>query len=287
MDVFNNLLALPLFTVGNTQTTLGSLLAVIVIFVATLLLTSIANRAVQRFLQRFDKDDTKAANIFGMVVKLIIWLIGFEIILHLLGIHLTTLFAASGFLALGAGFAVKNIVENFLSGRILQFEKTICPGDLIIVNDKWMYIHHLGLRVTTALTYDGEQVLIPNSIIAQSMITNLTRHDRLHRIKNLVGVSYDSDLKLVKETLEQTINNLEWRSKTKEPKLYLDAFGDSSVNYSIEVWIDDASNSRRRRSDIHEAVWWALKDKGITIAYPQMDLHLDQNALDALANKSP
>lgn len=287
MDVFNNLLALPLFTVGNTQTTLGSLLAVIVIFVATLLLASIANKAVQRFLKRFDNEDTNAANISGMVVKYIIWLIGFEIIFHLLGIHLTAFFAASGFLALGTGFAVKNIVENFLSGRILLLEKTIRPGDLIIVNDKWMYIHHLGTRVTTALTYDGEQVLIPNSMIAQSMITNLTRNDRLHRIQILLGVSYDSDLKLVRETLEQAIDKLEWRSKIKKPTLYLDAFGDSSVNYSIEVWIDEASNSRRRRSDLHEVVWWALKDNDITIAYPQTDLHLDQDVLDAIANKNP
>ncbi len=233
------------------------------------------------------KKSPRRLNFSGQSLSVVIWLIGFEIVLHLLGIQLTTLFAASGFLALGAGFAVKNIVENFLSGRILRLENTIRQGDLIIVNDKWLYIHRLGLRITTALTYDGEQVLIPNSMIAQSMVTNLTRHDRLHRIKILVGVSYDSDLKLVKETLEQTINNLEWRSKAKNPVLYLDAFGDSSVNYSIEVWIDDASNSRGRRSDTHEAVWWALKDKDITIAYPQMELHLDQDVLDAMVNKNP
>ena len=285
MDTFHNLLALPVLAIGDTQITLGSLLAVIVVFVATLLLASISKKAIQRFFNRYDKDDTKAANVFGMVVKLIIWLISLEIMFHMLGIHLTALFAASGFLALGAGFAVKNIVENFLSGRILRFEKTIRPGDLIIVNDKWLYIHHLGLRITTALTYDGEQVLIPNSMIAQSMITNLTRHDRLHRIKIQVGVSYDSDLKLVRETIEQTIDKLEWRSNEKKPSLYLDAFGDSSVNYSVEVWIDEASDSRTRRSDTHEAVWWALKDKDITIAYPQMDLHLDPNVLDAMANK--
>ncbi len=287
MDTFNNLLPLPLFTVGDTQTTLGSLLAVAVIFVTTLLLANITKKIVRRFFNRFDKNDTKAANVFGIVFKLIIWLVGFEIILHLLGIHLTALFAASGFLALGTGFAVKNIVENFLSGRILLFEKTIRPGDLIVVSDKWMYIHHIGLRVTTALTYDGEQVLIPNFMIAQSMVTNLTRHDRLHRIKIILGVSYNSDLKLVRETLEQTIDQLEWRSKEKKPDLYLDEFGDSSVNYSIEVWIDEASNSRSRKSDIHEAVWWALKDKGITIAYPQMDLHLDQDVVDAMVKNNP
>lgn len=138
------------------------------------------------------------------------------------------------------------------------------------------------MRSTTALTYDGEEILVPNSLIAQSMVTNLTRNDRLYRLHIKVGVSYDSDLELVRKTLEQTVEKLEWRSRKKESRLHLDEFGDSSVNYFIEVWIDEANDSRSRKSDLHEAVWWALKDKGITIAYPQLDLHLDQDVTNAI-----
>ena len=114
----------------------------------------------------------------------------------------------------------------------------------------------------------------------------MTRHDRLHRLEVKVGVSYDSDLELVRKTLEQTIEKLERRSKAKEPMLFLEKFADSSINYSVDVWIDDANDSRGRKSDLHEAVWWALKDKNISIAYQQIDLHLDQNILDAMANKN-
>lgn len=270
---------MPLFNIGGTLTTLGSLLSAIVVIIATVLIARLADKAVYRSLEKINKNEAKTSRAYSIIIKLFIWLIGFEVALHLLGIHLTSLFAASGFLALGAGFAVKTIVENFISGIILRLEKTISPGDLIIVNDEWMYIHHIGMRITTALTYDGEQVLIPNSQIAQSMVTNLTRNDRLHRIQVQLGVSYDSDLKLVSETLKQTVDKLEWRSKKRPPSLYLDEFGDSSVNYSVDVWIDDANDSRGRKSEMHEAIWWALKDKGITIAYPQMDVHLDQNAL--------
>ena len=275
---------MPLFNIGGTLTTLGSLLSAIVVIIATVLIARLADKAVYRSLEKINKNEAKTSRAYSIIIKLFIWLIGFEVALHLLGIHLTSLFAASGFLALGAGFAVKTIVENFISGIILRLEKTISPGDLIIVNDEWMYIHHIGMRITTALTYDGEQVLIPNSQIAQSMVTNLTRNDRLHRIQVQLGVSYDSDLKLVSETLKQTVDKLEWRSKKRPPSLYLDEFGDSSVNYSVDVWIDDANDSRGRKSEMHEAIWWALKDKGITIAYPQMDVHLDQNALNTIAN---
>ena len=150
-----------------------------------------------------------------------------------------------------------------------------------------MTVYRIGLRVTTAATYDGEEVLIPNSLIAESMVTNMTRHDRLHRIQIQLGVSYDSDLKLVREVLEQTIDKLEWRSNVKKPMLYLEEFGDSSVNYTIKIWINDALESLSRKSDLLEAVWWALKDRDITIAYPQMDLHLDQKVLDVMTNKNP
>ena len=285
MDALKNLLAMPMFTIGDTQTTFGTLLASCIVVIATLLVGRLAKKAVQRLLGRFSEKEAATVRVSAIVVKLIIWIIGFEIALQLLGIHLTTLFAASGILALGAGFAIKNIVENFLSGGILRHEKTIRPSDLIIVNDSWMYIKHIGMRVTTALSYNGEEILIPNSQIAQARVINLTRKNRLYRLHIKVGVSYNSDLDQVRKTLEQTIDKLEWRSQAQEHVLYLDEFGNSSVNYSICVWIDDANDSRSRKSDLHEAVWRALKDNNITIAYPQMDLHLDHDVVKAIAKE--
>ncbi len=70
------------------------------------------------------------------------------------------------------------------------------------------------------------------------MVQNLTRHDRLHRIEARVGVAYESDLALVRKTLEETIDKLDWRSGARNPAVYLREFGDSSVNYDIDVWID-------------------------------------------------
>ncbi len=92
-----------------------------------------------------------------------------------------------------------------------------------------------------------------------------------------------SDLALVRKTLEETVDKLEWRCSAKNPTVYLREFGDSSVNYDIDVWIDDANDSRGRKSDIHEAIWRALKDSGITIAFPQLDVHLDGKVGDAVA----
>jgi small-conductance mechanosensitive channel len=278
MESIANLLNAPLVNIGATQTTIGTWLAVFVAIIITRVAARLTRRGVQRFFRRLDKTDA-IGKTAGMVAQLIVWLIGLELALNLLGIQLTSLFAASGFLAFGAGFAVKNVVENFLSGVILKSENTIRPDDLIAVNGKWLYIERIGLRTVRAKTFDGSEILIPNSLIAQSMVENLTRDNREHRIKIEVGVAFESDLKLVRATLEQTVDALEWRSQGHDPMVFLSKFGDSSVNYDIYVWIDNANESGDRKSDLNEKVWWALKDAGITIAYPQMGMHLDQKTV--------
>ncbi len=285
MDAIDNILAWPLFSIGDTQTTLGLLLAVVVVILATLTLARLAAKATAGFFERLTTKDDKSAHAYGVVAKLIVWVVGFEIALHLLGIRLTAVFAAGGIFALGAGLAAKNIVENFLSGGIIRVEKAVQPGDLIIVDGRWLIIKHIGVRTIKANTYDGQEILIPNSMVAQSMVSNLTRGNRLHRIQVNVGVAYESDLELVRKTLEQTIDKLEWRSKAMKPEVFLEKFGSSSVNYSVDVWIDDANDSRSRSSDLHEAVWWGLKEAGIVIAFPQLDVHLDDNVVDAAARK--
>ena len=191
------------------------------------------------------------------------------------GSRLTALFAASGFLALGAGFGIKSVVENWISGVILRVGRTISPGDIIVVQDRWLHVKRIGPRTTEARSFKDEEVMIPNATVAQSVVTNLTRHDTLYRLEATVGVSYDSDLDLVRETLETTVNGLEWRSAKQEPAVYLTAFGDSSVNYKTYVWIDDVRHTLRPASDLHEAIWWALKKAGIVIAFRQLDVHLD------------
>ncbi len=287
MDAIDNMLGWQLFNIGDTQTTVSLLLAVVAVVLATMLLARLAGKATTRFFQRLTPKDDKAANTYGIVVKLLVWVIGFEIALHLLGIRLTALFAAGGILALGAGLAAKDVVENFLSGIMIRVERAVQPGDLIIVDGRWLIIRHIGARTIEANTYDGQEVLIPNSMVAQSMISNLTRGNRLHRIQVNVGVAYESDLELVRKTLENMTEKLEWRSTAMKPELYLEEFGSSSVNYSVDVWIDDANDSRSRSSDLHEAVWWSLKEAGIVIAFPQLDLHVVPDVAESKDTAKP
>jgi potassium efflux system protein len=136
----------------------------------------------------------------------------------------------------------------------------------------------IGLRATIVRSKAEGDLIIPNSELVQNAVSNYTYRDSLYRLETQVGVAYESDLKRVRAVLEQNCNNLEWKSKHTEPLILLDAFGDSSVNYLIRVWLDDPWIADRARSQLNEAIWGALKDAHIVIAFPQLDVHLPQQA---------
>ena len=109
-------------------------------------------------------------------------------------------------------------------------------------------------------TYDGEQVLVPNSTVAQTVVENLTRADRLYRLEIRISVYRELNQEVVRDALAKTADGLELRSTTEKPSVYLDEIEDSSVRYGIVVWIDDIGDARQRRSDLHQAVLKTLDD---------------------------
>lgn len=260
------LLDTRLFTISGTVTTIGSALAIGGILVTTHLVSRFTRRFAARYFSRHGVDDDIALRTTAALLQIGVWLVGVEVVLHLLGIRLATLFASAGFLALGAGFAVKSAVENWISGIILRMGQTIRVGDVIVINDRWLTVRKIGPRTIDALTYSDEEVMIPNATAAQSIVTNLTRHDRAYRIEARVGVSYDSDIDLVRRTLETAVQGMEWRSQKQDPDISIVKFGDSAVEFVVHVWIDDVRNTLKPASDLHEAVWRDLKSAGIKLA---------------------
>ena len=108
------------------------------------------------------------------------------------------------------------------------------------------------------------------------LVRRLHGHDEGQE-ETRVGVSYDSDLRKVRATLEGVCEGLDWKSAQKQPLVQLFDLGDSSVVFRVMVWIEDPWVSGRRRSELNEAIWWALKDAGIVIAFPQLDVHIARN----------
>ena len=124
---------------------------------------------------------------------------------------------------------------------------------------------------------DGEDLVIPNSVLIQTTVTNHTLKDSAYRIRVPVGVVYDSDMKLVKETLHGVAEKVSQTFAVPDTALQviMTGFGSHSVDWEVAIWMDDPWRARPAISALHEAIWWAFRDRGIVIAFPQLDVHFD------------
>jgi small-conductance mechanosensitive channel len=273
------------FTIGGTRVTLGGLLLLFLVAAATLGLSWLLQRLIAR-AARVIGARPGAMAVVQRLTHYVVLAVGLGVALDTLGINLGALFAAGAIFAIGLGFAMQNIAQNFVSGVILLLEQSIKPGDVMEVEGRFVRVREMGIRATIAHTLDDEEIIIPNAAIVQSTVKNYTLKDSIYRLRATVGVVYGSDMALVKETLRQVATSMEWRNHTKDPLVMMIEFADSAVVFEVSVWIDDPWVLRRVRSDLNEAIWWAFKEKGIVIAFPQLDVHLDREALEAIRRAS-
>ena len=264
-----------LFELAGTPVTIASLLVFVLILVLTFVVSRLAQRAVVRAMRRRRMQEPGTELLAKRLVHYVVVAVGIGIGLQTVGVNLAALFAASAILAVGLGFAMQNLAENFVAGIILMAERTIKPGDILLVENQVVRVEKMGIRSTIVRSRHDEELIVPNSTLVRSTVTNYTLRDSLFRLRATVGVTYGSDLAAVRQTLESVANGVPWRFAGKDPVVLLVEFGSSSVNYEVSVWIDDPWAARANASELHEAIWWALKKENIVIAFPQVDVHFD------------
>ncbi len=280
-----NLLDRPILTLGEVSLTIGTILLVAAIVVVTFWLSRRVRLAVEKGLQRRIKGDEQAISIYSRFAGALVTVIGLVVALHTTGLKLTGLFAASGILAVAVGFATQSLILNLVSGVVLRFEGAIKINDVLEVGGRMVKIQKMMMRAVVARDLDEQDVVIPNAELAQTSVTNYTLRDRRMRLRTIVGVTYSSDMKQVREVLERAVRDIPWRSHLYEPVVLMRQFGNSSVDWDVSVWIDDPWLAQRRRSDLNEVLWFALKEVEITIAFPQLDVHFDPDVSAALAGR--
>jgi len=284
-EVFGALQAaldIELFTIAGTVVTVATVLIILLVLAATLLFSRVVQGGIRRGFERRGVSDVGTIATTSRLTHYVIVALGFAIALDTVGVNLAALFAAGALFAVALGFAMQNIAENFVSGVILLVERAIKPGDVLEVEGRTVRVVQLGIRSTVARTRDEEDLIIPNSTLVSSTVTNFTLRDTIFRVRAEVGVVYRSDMALVREVLERTADGMPWRMEERDPVVLLTAFGDNAVTWNVSVWINDPWRGPDRRSDLHEALWTALQDAGIVIAFPQLDLHLDPEVVRSL-----
>jgi small-conductance mechanosensitive channel len=271
-----------LFTLSGTPITVGTLMMAVILVLVSYALSRVFQRVITTTLERRRVTDRGTIHLARRLVHYIVMLVGMGVALDTLGIQLATLFAAGAIFAVGIGFAMQNIAQNFVSGVILLIERSIKPGDVLEVEKILVQVVRMGIRATLARTRDDEELIIPNSVLVQSTVKNYTLRDSLYRLRVSVGVVYGSDMALVFKTLKAVADRQDWRHREKEPLVLMTAFGDSSVDFEVSVWVDDPWFARQAISKLHEAIWWGLKEVGVTIAFPQLDVHFDPPVVESV-----
>jgi small-conductance mechanosensitive channel len=203
----------------------------------------------------------------------LVWGIGILISLTAFGLNPTSLAVAFGALGIGLGFGLQNIFNNFISGIILLFERPIQVGDAIEVNGIWGEVRKVNVRSTLVQTYDNASLIIPNSDLISSQVTNWSFKDVRLRRTIEVGVAYGSDTTMVRDTLYDVAEKTRDVLKYPRPQVLFHNFGDSALIFRLRVWTD-IDNMLTIESDIRFEIDRLFKEKNIEIAFPQCDLHL-------------
>ncbi len=206
----------------------------------------------------------------GFVIALLVGL-------TLAGVSFQGLAIVAGALSLGIGFGLQNIVNNFVSGLILLFERPIKAGDYISVGEIEGFVKQIRIRSTELETQDNQNVIVPNSELIATQVTNWVLRDPSGRLRVLVGVAYGSDTEKVKEILETVAKEhpeVITKGRLPAPVALFTGFGDSSLDFELRAWIRNIERRYHVTSDLNFAIDKAFRENDVEIPFPQRDLHL-------------
>ena len=274
-EVGRSLMRVELFSLSGTSVTVPTVLTAVLVVLLGFLASRALRSALGRSLNRRGRDVAGRWISLSRLIHYVVIAITFAIAAETIGIKITTLFAAGAVFAIGIGFAMQNIAQNFVSGVILMAEGSIKPGDVLDVDGQIVRVINMGIRSTIARTQYDEELIVPNSALVQGTVKNFTLSDPIYRISIHVGVHYNSHMGQVREVLETVARAYSPRRTDRDPRVLLLDFGDSSVVWDVSVWIDRPWDARVLGSELREAIWNALAEAKITIAFPQLEVHFD------------
>jgi small-conductance mechanosensitive channel len=199
------------------------------------------------------------------------------IALNIAGVTFTNFAIIAGALSVGIGFGLQNIVNNFVSGLILLFERPIKNGDWIVVGSTEGHVKKISIRSTQIQTFDRADIIVPNSELVSTQVTNWMLHDKTGRVRVPVGVAYGSDTEKVRQILNEVA--LQHPKVIKESPNYKISvfflrFGDSSLDFELRCFIEDMDNALTVKSDLNFAIDKAFRENNIEIPFPQRDIHV-------------
>lgn len=256
-----------------------SILATILLFSwlrAGLRMARILLELVASFRHRFEIVQERTIPLFDMTIKILLVGFGAYVFLLIWGINPTAWLASAGVIGIAVGFAAKDSLANLFSGIFIVADAPYKIGDYIVLDTgERGQVTNLGMRSTRLVTRDDVEVTVPNAVIANAKIINESGGPWVkHRIRIPVGVAYGSDVDEVCDVLEEVANRMPEVVKIPAPRVRMRAFGASSLDFELLTWIDHPELRGRVRHELLKNIYKTFNAKGITIPFPQTDIHL-------------
>ena len=281
MDRFQQVLHYPLVKLSDGALTLGRIFVALAVVGVSWVLAAFAARGFNRLLER---RGVESGTLFAIrkIVRYTVVLIGILIAIGSTGFNLSAVFAASAVLLVGVGFGLQNIAQNFISGLIVLFEQPVRKGDFIKAADTYGVVDDIGLRATRVITRDHVTVIVPNSQLITNAVINHSTPTTQLRVRIRVCVAYNSDTVKVAQILAEVARSNQRVLSDPPPEVRFDNFAESSLEFSLLVWISNARDDLRVGSELRFAIAAAFRSAKIEMPFPQRDIHL-RSGLEELA----
>ncbi|MFM1581944.1 mechanosensitive ion channel domain-containing protein [Helcococcus bovis] len=257
----------------------------ILIIVLTILLISKTSKILTvgmlpRVYQKYDVS-LDSRQVFNTMIKMILIFVATVIALNTLGISLNSLAVFGSVLGVGLAFGLQNITANFISGLILIFDSHIKIGDRIKIGEEIVDVEKIGFRATVVKSLEDKRIIVPNLYFLENSVENMSHGSLVTRLTIPIGVSYDSDVKLVEKVLKEVAEDMskEYSSvlRIPSPFVFFEEFAESSLSFKLFVWISDPKQSIKLKSIINFKIFEKFKENNIEIPYPKRDVYIKNN----------
>jgi small-conductance mechanosensitive channel len=265
------------FNAGDARISLLTILQVVVIVVALYAVVKLLTRVTGHSIRRASGLDATQQLLAQKLTAVAIVTAAFFVGIDLVGIDLTALAVFSGAFGLAVGFGFQKTFGNLIAGIILLMDRSIKPGDVIVVGDSFGHVTKIGVRAVSIVTRDGKEHLIPNENLMTQEVENWSYSSRDVRVHIPVGVSYECDLPLAQKLMVEAAKASKRVLQSPEPRVWLRAFGESSVDHEILVWISDPeAGVGNVQSEILNRLWVLFKENDVAIPFPQRDIRIKE-----------
>lgn len=266
---------------GNSRFSMLSMLQLMIAIIFFAVLAHWLTRLIESNTRRSPHLNPSMRVMLTKISKFSFYGLAILLALKSVGIDLTAFAVFSGAIGVGIGFGLQKIFSNFISGFILLFDRSIRPGDVISIGDRFGWVQSLQARYVVVRDRDGVETLIPNENLITSEVTNWSYSDRAVRQRIPVQISYENDPEFAMELLLKAVDEKERVLSSPEPAARFLGFGDNGINLELRIWINDPeSGIANVISEVNLSIWKSFKEHNIIIPFPQRDVHIISGGTD-------